>query len=344
MKKRFIETILALILILSSTSIVLAAPFDLTYNADNTKNYTFNQFIDSPAIFDFVAAHLAGYEIEGLDGTKYNAEQINNKTMMGMTFVEAVAALNATTAVAKLLFTFDDGYIDNLSVAAPILAEKGFKGTSYINKYAVIAGADNQMRLVDVKALYNDFNWDIGNHSASHKFLYDDSDPDGVNTTYLNTNDAIADYIINEEWLYSEGFARAADHVAYAYGERNLALINGLMDNGCKTGRKAWSGMQPMPVDNYFEIFAQGVGGGNLTEVKSEIDKAVASGATIMLMLHEVNNDDPGAYTISINDFQALVDYVAGYSLEGKIDVTTISEWYAGMPMHSTLLIEPSSF
>ncbi|MDY0236308.1 MAG: hypothetical protein RBR71_09780, partial [Gudongella sp.] len=99
MEKRVTVILLVLTLILSSTSIVLAAPFDLTYSADSTKNYTFNQFIDRPDVFDFVAANLVGYEIEGLDGLKYNAQEINNRTSMGMTFVQAVASIKATAAV-----------------------------------------------------------------------------------------------------------------------------------------------------------------------------------------------------------------------------------------------------
>lgn len=99
MKKRIITILLVLTLVLSSTSSVLAAPFDLTYSVDSTKNYTLHQFNDSPIIFDFVAANLAGYEIEALDGTKYNAQEMNNKIMVGMTFVQAIASLKATAAV-----------------------------------------------------------------------------------------------------------------------------------------------------------------------------------------------------------------------------------------------------
>ena len=99
MKKIIIAITFTLTLLLSSTSITLAAPFDLTYSADNTKNYTFNQFIDRPDVFDFVAANLGGYEIEGLDGTRYNAQEINNRTILGMTFVQAVASIQATAAV-----------------------------------------------------------------------------------------------------------------------------------------------------------------------------------------------------------------------------------------------------
>lgn len=99
MKKKVLAIFITLTLILNSSVIVFAAPFDLTYSADNTKNYTFNQFIDSPSVFDFVASNLAGYEIEGLDGIKYSAQEINNRTMLGMDFVQAVASIKAAAAV-----------------------------------------------------------------------------------------------------------------------------------------------------------------------------------------------------------------------------------------------------
>lgn len=101
MKKRFLAILLVLALILSSTLIAFAAPYDLTYSADSTKNYTFFEFIDRPDVFDFVATHLADYQIEAEDGNKYNASEINDRTMSGMTFTQAVASLQATAAVVQ---------------------------------------------------------------------------------------------------------------------------------------------------------------------------------------------------------------------------------------------------
>ncbi len=102
MKKKILSILLVIALVITNiTSVAFAAPFDLTHNTDNTKNYAFVDFIDRPDVFDFVAGNLANYQIEAENGVKYSVQEINQKTMTGMSFNEAAAVLEATAAVVK---------------------------------------------------------------------------------------------------------------------------------------------------------------------------------------------------------------------------------------------------
>ena len=67
-----------------------------------------------------------------------------------------------------ILLTFDDGYLDNYTVAAPILKKYGFTGTFYIVSEKV--GSGDYMSWEQVAELAR-LGMDIGSHSASHPDL-----------------------------------------------------------------------------------------------------------------------------------------------------------------------------
>jgi peptidoglycan/xylan/chitin deacetylase (PgdA/CDA1 family) len=74
-----------------------------------------------------------------------------------------------------LALTFDDGYEDNLKIAAPILKKYGLKATLFaIGSTPNRKELDNQLPLLsisDIKKLHADFGWDIGFHTATHADL-----------------------------------------------------------------------------------------------------------------------------------------------------------------------------
>jgi peptidoglycan/xylan/chitin deacetylase (PgdA/CDA1 family) len=224
----------------------------------------------------------------------------------------------APAPAAKILFTFDDNFRDDVLIAAPILGAKGYSGTAYIVKNNIFEGNwDNMMSTTDVNKLYYDYGWDIGNHSVTHASL-----------TSTNETTMINEYVTAREWLVSKGWVRAASHVSYPYGECSYRLMDLLNQNGFLTGRTASIGFQPLPVSNFFALKVQEVGGPyTAAKTMAAIDQAVASGSTIILMIHKINNTTYD-YTITPSDFQSIVDYVAAYEANGELQVNTITEWY----------------
>jgi peptidoglycan/xylan/chitin deacetylase (PgdA/CDA1 family) len=225
---------------------------------------------------------------------------------------------NNPSSKATVLFTFDDGYKDVITVAADILKEKNFKGTAYIYETGIIGGYSSSMNLSDLNKLYADYGWDIGNHTAHHSIKGDISDP-----AYLHAVEK--DYLDNQNWLLLNGWTRSAYHAAYVGGVYNIDLIDYLKGIGVKTGRAAWSG--GMPANDLYQIQCIDVSLNSLTACETEVDKAVSSKSTLVFSIHKINTAG-GSYVIKTPDFQSLVDYVSKYALEDKLVVTTISEYY----------------
>jgi len=67
-----------------------------------------------------------------------------------------------------VIITFDDGNLDNYTVAWPIMQKYGFTGVLYIVGYYM--GTDNYMNAGQVKEMAA-AGWEVGSHSMSHRDL-----------------------------------------------------------------------------------------------------------------------------------------------------------------------------
>ncbi|MGB4588336.1 MAG: SH3 domain-containing protein [Clostridiaceae bacterium] len=223
------------------------------------------------------------------------------------------------TQKAKILFTFDDGDINNLIIAAPILQQKGFSGTAYVGRdIPVQYWSPGKMSESDLDKLYSTYGWDLSNHTLNHLTI-------GSNTDEASLQTLRQEYESNQNWLLSNGWVRGAYHAAYPFGRYSDSLASILKSIGIKTARSTISGLQTLPLNSPYRLLCIDIA--NLANVKSKIDIAVSDGSTIILMIHGVSsikND----YTVSTEDFQAVVDYVAAYVQKSQLDVMTISEWY----------------
>lgn len=67
-----------------------------------------------------------------------------------------------------IVLTFDDGYLDNYTVAYQEMKKHGFVGVLFI--YADKFNRGNNVTIEQVKEMY-DYGWEIGNHSYYHREL-----------------------------------------------------------------------------------------------------------------------------------------------------------------------------
>lgn len=228
----------------------------------------------------------------------------------------------APAEIATLMFTFDDGWKDNATYAAPILSAAGYKGTIYVNRSTIEwpAYPELMISIGELDNLYND-GWDISNHTINHKDFERDlyglafeiskypayKDYGANYIEFSSRTDQYAQdelrfyYKDNQDWIEGHGWAKGARHAAYPSGLWSEALIETLKDIGVLTARLAdygsgsFSGGQP--IADYYKIPTQYVEtefpsdpdrGDNMTATKAAIDKAIATKTPLTLMLHRV--------------------------------------------------------
>lgn len=229
---------------------------------------------------------------------------------------------------AKILFTFDDGWKDVKEIAYPILDQHNFTATTWVNKDAVAnAWDDSFMSSDDLNFIYQN-GWDIGNHTVNHPDLID----------YLSNQELYEEYLINQNWIIENGWIRGAKHVCYPSGQYSEQLIKILIAAGVESARTTVHGINPVAVPNIYKLKTIAVGrDSNIDKyVKEEIDKAVATGSSIIFMFHRVEEtpepddgvENYGRIAVSTEVFTDLVNYVDAYVQKGEAQVLTISEWY----------------
>ena len=233
-----------------------------------------------------------------------------------------VTSLPESTSKAQILFVFDDSRKTDITIAAPVLAASGFSGTAYVMTdpfWATVGFMTN----ADLETLYSDYGWDLGNHSLNHLDITDLNNQENMDTL-------VQEYLINQENLIANGWTRGAYHVAYANDVYNEELVQLLMQMGVLTARTFGTDtLMPTPIQDYYRLSIVDILSG-LAAVKSQIDEAIRTNATIMLVTHGIADTAFGD-KVSLADFQTIVNYVSQYAGLGQLEVKTISQWYADM-------------
>ena len=227
--------------------------------------------------------------------------------------------VQAAVPAAKIIFTFDDGWADQYTYAFPIMQTAGFKGTVYAVRDATIDEWPDMMSENQINAVYN-AGWDISNHTTNH-----DDNGDDTSTARLAQLKKV--YEDNQNWILSNGWTRGAYHVCYPSGAFSNQLITILKGMGVLTGRSVIDGIQSIPVTDFFRIPVQYVEAGNVEEVEDSVDSAIATGGTVVLMIHRVLPYDDNL-VITTADFQQIVNYVKTRVNNNSLAVMTMSEWY----------------
>jgi len=237
----------------------------------------------------------------------------------------------------KILFTFDDGWRDVMIHGKPILDDKGFKATTWVNKEAATEYAHDDanknfwfMDETELEDIYED-GWDIGNHTVTHPD--ETSEPSEVE--WPN------EYLENRDWILGKGWERGANHVCYPSGIYNDEIISILDEIDAQTARTTVYGIQPTPAPNLYMLKCINVSiKADIPLIKSEIDKAVSTGSSLFFMFHRVepvpevsdvpdeDDSDYGKLAVSVENFTEIVDYIYSYVQQNKLDVVTISQWY----------------
>lgn len=124
-----------------------------------------------------------------------------------------------------VIFSFDDGRLDQYEYAYSILKEYGFPATINVvsefvsnpKRFNAFKTFDNKsLTWENLKKMYSDGNWEIACHGANHKNTIED-----IAAWKKDTN------IINNDWNCDVGFASPGSYIC----EENKREIEKLIDN-----------------------------------------------------------------------------------------------------------------
>lgn len=120
----------------------------------------------------------------------------------------------------KMVLTFDDGYVDNLNQAAPIMDKYGYKGTIFVAiKFMAWPGYVTWQDLISLQ----NKGWEIGSHSWNH-----------VHLNELNENQLKKE--VSDSKIFIETFIpntfKSVDTFAYPNGNYDEKTIDALEKYG----------------------------------------------------------------------------------------------------------------
>jgi peptidoglycan/xylan/chitin deacetylase (PgdA/CDA1 family) len=131
---------------------------------------------------------------------------------------------NSATALRRVTVTFDDGYRDNLHVAAPVLLRRNIPFTVFVTSSFIGKTSDNYLSVAELKELSALSNVTIGAHGATHIRL-------------AECDDATLQKELSESRRRLEDFTgRAVTNVSYPHGSVNLRVRAAAAEAGYTTG------------------------------------------------------------------------------------------------------------
>lgn len=119
-----------------------------------------------------------------------------------------------------LAVTFDDGFKDNLRVAAPILSDLGIPFTVFVVPSYILSGKPYYMTLSELRELAQIPGCQIGSHGMNHKPL-----------TGLSTRQAVNELRDSRLWL-EDALARPILIASYPHGSADRATRQAAADAG----------------------------------------------------------------------------------------------------------------
>lgn len=131
---------------------------------------------------------------------------------------------------ARLSITFDDGYLDNLEVAAPILDEFGFPFTVFVSSDFVRHHRKGFLSPSNLRDLSMFGGATIGSHGVTHRALTEFDDV-GLNNELISSKKFLEDVIGKE-----------VSSIAYPYGAANRRVRDAVKNAGYELGACSLAG------------------------------------------------------------------------------------------------------
>jgi peptidoglycan/xylan/chitin deacetylase (PgdA/CDA1 family) len=216
----------------------------------------------------------------------------------------ATALFAATPAAAfqpktKIVFTFDVTNETVVTNTFPVLNAHGMPAVVYVETALMALSESWTMTWQQLQDLQNLYHWEIGSHTINHPDLTQ------VTDAQLDKELKSSKSTLNYHGLYARTFATPLGK----YDSRVLAAIA----KHYESNREAWEGPNLWPEKyNEYDIKALEIERTTtLDEVKQWVEDAIAYDQTLVILMHEVVTGVPQDYQYNVDDFRAVVDYVA---------------------------------
>lgn len=228
--------------------------------------------------------------------------------VVGLHAEPANASVSQPTATAKVSFTFDDGFADSLTKAAPTLQKYGLAGTNYVIPGCVgtvgTCVADEEasyLTWTEVTQLQNQYGWEIGSHSYSHPLM-----------TTLTATQLEQEVSLAKSEFIAHGFTNVKAF-ASPYGDYNSATEAAIAKYHTSHRGFADIGYNAWPYAPHLLYVQQVQAGVTVDTVKAYIDAAKANNTWLILVFHRIEDaasTDPEDYQYNTADLDAIAAYV----------------------------------
>ena len=219
-----------------------------------------------------------------------------------------------TKQQANVIFTFDDQWDSQYSVAFSEMRMRGLKGTIGVN--GINVGVPNYMTWAQLEEVYG-YGWDLVNHTNEHYNLGQQS--------YAVQKKDIVD---GRAALNTKGFTRASNILFYPYGSYNDTTLQILNEEGIEYARTIREHLEyPAPIQPQTLKIKNLLPYMTAALAQAQVDDAIATGGTIIFLNHRFGTEDESGMFWDITKFQTLLNYVKTKQVSGDVNVLTMSEW-----------------
>lgn len=205
---------------------------------------------------------------------------------------------SSSAAVGMVSLTYDDGWVEHLKVAVPVLNAAGFKGTFYVCAGTGFLGntADGYLTRTQIQQI-SAAGHTIGSHTLTHPHL-----------PQLTTAAAQKE-IANSKTTLEGIIGKPVTTFAYPYGEQNAAVVNQVKAAGYTSARIIDS-VFVRKADPFRIACWSPVVSTPLSQMKAQIDAAKAQKQWLVIAIHRILNSSPDEYHSTLKWHQDLVTYV----------------------------------
>lgn len=268
----------------------------------------------TPLTFSFGSARVVGHpDRSAIDSVGWFVRDRPVSAGGGPLAVEW-RAFQAVDAAAQgvVSLTFDDGYDEHFVVAAPLLAEHGFRGTAYVMPDQL--GLPGYVSVEQARALRDRYGWEV----AAHHFR--------AFTTFAPA-ELDAETQRTRRQLDELGFAEGARHLAYPEGRQDPRIVR-LARRYFATARLASGGPETLPPADPHRLRVMNV---VRTTAPEDIARAARQAREhhewLILMFHWLVEDPVRDTDYSIDAFRRALALLAQ---EGVV-VRTVGEVWDGL-------------
>lgn len=212
-------------------------------------------------------------------------------------------------------FTFDDGYVSQATIAAPLLDQYGWAATAYVVQEAIDQGygmSVAQLRAMELRG------WDIGAHAYSWAMHDATGGATGVTQAALEL-----DLDRQRSWLWRNGF-KSAEHWAYPQGFYNATVLEVARQRFTACVHTRSNGYEAVNPGESLRLgrFGLGSSGVSLASAQTRVTGVAGNKGWQIFMLHKLDVTATDAITWATSDFAALLASCAS----AGVAVKTISE------------------